>query len=117
MAKDHVALFVTYDVLQDLLEVLELADVHRWHAETGLADFVESTLYQALVSDHWVDEPDHPSAIPVDAPGKLSGRDLAKPVAQPVDAVERGEGVVDRRRQGPQGDLLQLIDRKAQVLG
>jgi hypothetical protein len=37
-------------------------------------------------------------------------RDLAQALAQPVDARQRGEGVVDRRREGPDRDLDELID-------
>ena len=42
--------------------------------------------------------------------------DLAQPVAEPVDAGERGEGVVDRRRERADGDLHELIDREREIL-
>ena len=54
--------------------------------------------------------------VAVHDPGIPPRRDLAEAVAQPVDARHRGEGVVDRRRQGAYGDLDQLIDGEREVL-
>jgi uncharacterized membrane protein len=46
----------------------------------------------------------------MDKPRVPVRRDLAQTVAQPVDAGDRSERVVDRRRQRPDGYLDELID-------
>src|SRR4029079_13854033 len=43
-------------------------------------------------------------------------REFAHPVAEPVDARERREGVVDGWGQGADGDLDELVDRVGEVL-
>src|SRR5450755_168464 len=45
-----------------------------------------------------------------------AARDLAQAVAEPVDAGQRGEGVVDSGRQRSDRDLDELIDREREVL-
>ena len=42
--------------------------------------------------------------------------DLAETVTEPVDACERGEGVVYCGREGPDRDLRKLVDREREVL-
>ena len=43
-------------------------------------------------------------------------RDLAQALAEPVDAGQRRERVVDGRRQRPDRDLDELVDREREIL-
>ena len=90
---------------------------HRRHAPAGLADLVEGPVDHAVVGQCLLDEPDLAALVAVEPVGKLDGPELAQAVAEPVDAGQGGERVVDRRGQGPDGDLDQLVDGECQVLG
>ena len=69
-----------------------------------------------VVADIGRDHADKAMTVPVDPHRPPAGRHAAQALAQPVDAGERGERVVDRRRQRPDRDLDQLVDRERQIL-
>jgi len=54
--------------------------------------------------------------VAVDLRRRPLGRDLAEAFAEPVDAGERREGVVDRGRERPDRDLDELVDGEGEVL-
>ena len=114
----HPAMVAAIGDLGQPAQAVELADHHRRHPSPGLADLVEGPVDQALVADPGLDEPDLAIAVAVGpAVADPALDDHAQPVAQPVDARQGGERVVDRRRQRPDGDLDQLVDGEGQVLG
>ena len=82
----------------------------------GLADLVERALDSRSKLDGGGDHADVAVAVAVHARRLPAVGDLAQPVAQPVDAGERGEGVVDRRGERPNGDLDELVDREGEIL-
>ncbi len=57
-----------------------------------------------------------PAASRCTAAGCQRPASLHKPVTEPVDARQRGEGVIDRRRQRADRDLNELIDGKGEIL-
>src|SRR5690349_19881203 len=63
------------------------------------------------------DDPDVSLAVAVDAGWMPVPQDLAQAVSQPVDARQGGEGVIDRGREGADGDLDELVDAERDVLG
>jgi hypothetical protein len=57
-----------------------------------------------------------PKAVPVDAFGQWSARNLAEPGRQPIDAGEGRKRIVHGRGKGADGDLDELIDGKYRIL-
>ena len=58
-----------------------------------------------------------PGVVAVHDAGVPARGDLAQPVAEPVDARQRGEGVVHGRRQRADRDLDELVDRRTRGPG
>src|SRR5215468_10938108 len=85
-------------------EGLEQADVNGGVAGGGLADLVEGRLDRASGAQRRPQEPDRAARTQRGAGRIVELRQLADGVAQPVDARESGERVVDRRAQGALGE-------------
>ena len=87
------------------------------YPRAGLPDLVGGSLDEPLEGDHRLDDPDIPGRIPMHAVGQSVGGNPVKAVAEPIDAVQCGERVVDRGRERPDRHLDQLVDSEAGVLG
>src|SRR5262249_41363544 len=117
--KDHVglpgnrgALCVVDGAGGDGRERLELSDPDGGHPPAGLTDIVEAGVQQSVVTEREVESSDEAGRISVDALWEGASGDLPEPVSEPVDARERRERVVDRRREGSYRNFDQLIDRQ-----
>ena len=81
------------------------------------ADLLEGELDDGLPARHLVA---HPGLRPARAGGQPvgggPGGDAADEVADAVERLHRGRRVVDRRREGPFGDVDELAEREADVL-
>jgi hypothetical protein len=96
LIEQHPPLPGTGRVRHDQGERVELADHDGGHGGGRLADLLERALHQALVLGLGRDHPDEARLVPV-IPGRMpAADDLAQVVGEPVDAGQRGEGVVDR---------------------
>ena len=84
-------------LFHDCCQRVELADHHCRHPSAGLADLFERSLHQPLVADLIGDDTDDSAVVAVHLGGCPDRRDLAQAVAEPVDARQCGEGVVDSR--------------------
>ena len=117
LAEQQLAVLRRGGPLHDLGESVELADHHRGHARAGLPDLLERPLDQPLIGGLGGDHPGHAGGVPVDPDGVPPAGYLAQAVTDPVDAGQRGEGVINRRGQRADRDLGQLVDAERDVLG
>src|ERR1700730_3895115 len=116
LLQQHPALPLGGGLGHDPGQRLEHAHHHRRHAQAGLPDLLEGTLHQALVGRLGRDDPDEPPAVPVHPRRWQLGHHLAQFPPEPVDAGQRGKGVVDRCGKRPYPDLYQLVDAERHVL-
>ena len=83
----------------------------------ALADLVEGAVDHAGVGRVELNEADLARTSPGRRPRRGPGPDTRpRPADNQSMQVKRGEGVVDRRRQGPDGDLDQLVDGEDRIL-
>ena len=80
------------------------------------ADLFVGALDDPLVADRRRDQADLPALVAVDLGRRPLRRDLAQALAEPVDAGQRREGVVDGGRERADRDLDKLVDGEAEVL-
>ncbi len=81
-----------------------------------LADLVEGPVDHAGVRRVELDEAHASGRVAVHALVEHPAGHPAEPGREPVDAGERGEGVVDGGRERPDGDLDELVDGEDRIL-
>lgn len=117
LVKKDIALVAVRCIRDDFGELLELADHDGEHPLASLADLLESALDEPLVARLGRDHPDEASAVTVYSGRMPPDSDLAKRVTEPINAGQRSESVVDGGRQGPYGNLHELVDAERNILG
>src|SRR6185295_1491660 len=99
-----------------LRQVLQLPDQDGGHPAGRLPDLVRRLPNQPVERDRPIDQAYHTFVVQVEATRQGSSTSPAQTVSEPVDAIERGERIVDGRRDRPDRNLNELVDREAEIL-
>jgi hypothetical protein len=116
LASDRASLLLGPQPRPQRRQRLEQAQRHREVAAGVLPHLIERCVDQAGEAERAGHHPQRSASIVAERRGQRVPRQLGQSRAEPLDAVERREWIVDPRRERPDRDLHELLDRELGVL-